>query len=300
MQVYTYISVLLCAFVLAGTLQAQNVRIGLGDLPGDPSALLHLDNTGFPVTGKKGLVIPNVSLTRTDDPAPLAPLPLPPSVIVFNTASSNLAGVDAQYNVVPGYYAWDGMRWLRFEGGHGKQTYVNCSSGLRTLPTTTAWATNNANSPPGMQTNASVLTLQTGDRVILEAYGGVRLTSAAGDAEAYTDVEIELCYVDGGAIWTPTTVIASTVVSLDTRSSSGAGSSFFFGLFSSSSSGLVQRMAFQHWSLVGIHEVTTACSQCKFWIRARRLRAGTAARPVTMGTPGDITEGCLRTEIHRF
>lgn len=304
---------LLVVFVVSSAIvSGQNVRIGQDAGTADPSALLHMDGTAAPSIRKLGFVPPNVALTRTDATGPVGPLPLPPSLLVFNTATTSLAGTDAQYNVAPGYYSWDGSRWLRFEAGVGRQTYVNCSSATLKFDIPFDWAasaTSTVNRITGAQTNANLIALVVGDRVILEATGSVQLAfTSTTDVARYTAVEIQLV-VNNNLVttndWQNVTVIASTVVSLDMRNAGATSNSFFFGLFSSSSSGFAQRSAYQNWSLAGSYDAPTNSNNYRFWVRARKLTniAGTAG--VTTGlidSPGTNTpvQTCLRTEIFRF
>lgn len=295
------------ALLLCAALHAQGVRIGPDDGPVAPSALLQLDNSGYPAFADRGFIPPNVALTRTDQPGPVGPLPLPPSLLVFNTATTALAGNDAQYNVYPGFYAWDGVRWLRFEAGVGLQTYTNCSGANKVVPYQAAWVNGTANAVTGLQSNAGAanfLVLEVGDRVFIEASGAIGMTSTAGDATAYTDVEVELVYAPTN-VWVPAGVLARTTVSLDTRVANGSSSNFFLGLFTSSSSGFSQRAIVQNWSLAGYLEAPVAGTQYKFWIRMRKLRnVGTVSTGddyviPSVTTAYDLLQGCMRTEVFR-
>lgn len=285
----------LALLLLAGSAAAQGVRIAHNDLPPHASALLHLDGTGL--AAARGMVPPRVELQRTDDAAPVGPLPLPPSLIVYNTTASNLGPGLEQYDVHPGFYQWDGMRWLRFEAGVGRQTYVNCSSESRTVGN--AWVTNNnTNFVTGMQSSPSLLRLREGDRVFFEASGALQLSAGSADEGRYTDVEVELVWVQGSG-WNPAGVLARTVVSLDTRQRDPSSSSFFFGLWVETASGYIMQTSVQNWSLMAHFDVpfnstTASTTHYKFWIRTRKVRnVGT----VTTGAPGTPLEGCLRTEV---
>lgn len=265
---------------------AQGVLIGPNDMPPHNSALLHLDNTGYPAQAKKGLLPPQVELTRLDQPGPVGPLPIPPSLIVFNTATTALTGNDAQYNVYPGLYAWDGTRWLRFEGGLGRQVYVVCNPYVLTLnSSTTPTATVLIPTASAFQH-----LLQLGDRVILEASGVLEMTpvGATNDATRWTTVEVEIVRTSP----LPLTTLARTFISLDTRFASGSAQSAFFGFFSSSSSGFQQRSAVQDWSLVTMFQPTSAAAHT-FTIRARKLTAVGVVTSSVIGTT------CLRAEVFK-
>ncbi len=87
-------------FLLSG-IKAQNVAInGTGALP-DPSAMLDVN------AADKGILIPRVALT---DVTVAAPVTTPStSLLVFNTATAGVSPND----VTPGYYYWNGTRWIR-------------------------------------------------------------------------------------------------------------------------------------------------------------------------------------------
>jgi hypothetical protein len=77
-------------------------QIGIGTTTPDPAAVLDLSSTN------KGLLIPRVALTGTEDAATISGIPV--SMIVYNTA---IAGAGAAA-VVPGFYYWNGTHWLNF------------------------------------------------------------------------------------------------------------------------------------------------------------------------------------------
>jgi len=97
---------LLVVGLLSAGLQAQSV--GIGTATPHPSARLHISDNA------RGLLIPNVALTATNVAAPVtSPAP---SLLVYNTATAG-AGATA---VTPGFYYWDGSRWVRLmDGGAG-------------------------------------------------------------------------------------------------------------------------------------------------------------------------------------
>lgn len=97
------VATILCT-ILCNTLYAQNIGINsTGNAP-NASAGLDVDFTD------KGLLIPRVALTSRIVAAPVvAPAT---SLLVYNTAT---AGV-VPNNVLPGYYYWDGAKWVTFTG----------------------------------------------------------------------------------------------------------------------------------------------------------------------------------------
>ena len=87
---------LLCFCVFAN---AQNVGIGTSNP--DASAKLQIDATD------KGLLIPRVSLSALNNASPIT-TPVT-SLLVYNDATSGVAPNE----VTPGYYYWDGTKWVR-------------------------------------------------------------------------------------------------------------------------------------------------------------------------------------------
>ncbi len=94
---------------------AQNVGVNATGTTPNTSAILDL-NTGNTFTNPngKGLIVPNVLLTATNAANPVsAPAT---SLLVYNTTAAG-AGATA---VFPGYYYWDGAKWVALGGGGGK------------------------------------------------------------------------------------------------------------------------------------------------------------------------------------
>ena len=88
-------------FALGISLQGQ-VTIGTLEAP-DTNALLDLkeNSTG---TSTKGLLPPRIALQSTTLPNPMSP-PVAAGMTVYNTATIS--------DVTPGYYYYDGTKWLR-------------------------------------------------------------------------------------------------------------------------------------------------------------------------------------------
>jgi regulator of replication initiation timing len=97
------VQALLVVGLLSAGLHAQNV--GIGTANPDPSARLHISDNA------RGLLIPNVALTGTND---VTTIPNPAiSLLVYNP---NPAGSGATA-VTPGFYYWDGSQWVRLGSG---------------------------------------------------------------------------------------------------------------------------------------------------------------------------------------
>ena len=83
-------------------LQAQNIAINSSGALPDNSAALDVD------AANKGLLIPRIALTSSLD---VTTIPSPAtSLLVYNTAVSGTA----PNQVVPGYYYWNGSKWVNF------------------------------------------------------------------------------------------------------------------------------------------------------------------------------------------
>ena len=107
-----------------GTCSAQNVSINTTGAAPNASAGLDIDFTN------KGLLIPRVALTITTSNAPIG-AGIATSLMVYNTATVN--------DVIPGYYYWDGTKWVRLSvagagGGGFSNMQVFTASGTFTIP----------------------------------------------------------------------------------------------------------------------------------------------------------------------
>lgn len=122
-------------FLLVGIshiITAQNVGINSTGAAPNASAMLDI------VASDKGLLVPRVALTAANVAGPItAPLT---SLLVYNTAT---AGVSPN-NVSPGFYYWDGAKWVAFSGSGGKDWALlgnaGTTSGTNFVGTTDAQA----------------------------------------------------------------------------------------------------------------------------------------------------------------
>ena len=113
-------TVFCAALILATSVHAQNVGINADGAAPAASAMLDVDVSALPAAGKRGLLVPRVSLTAINVAAPVVAPAV--SLLVYNTAS---AGV-VPNNVTPGYYYWSGTVWLRlFSGNEAWNTLGN-------------------------------------------------------------------------------------------------------------------------------------------------------------------------------
>lgn len=87
---------------------SQNIGINVTGASPDPSALLDIDAATTP---SLGILIPRISLQAVNLASPVTSPAT--SLLVYNLASAG-SGTNA---VVPGYYYWDGTKWLRLANG---------------------------------------------------------------------------------------------------------------------------------------------------------------------------------------
>lgn len=105
------IIVVLILFILIPSLNAQNIGINATGASPDNSAIL--DVNAAPANDK-GLLIPRVALTATNSNLPIG-VGIATSLLVYNTATAGIL----PNNVLPGYYYWDGTKWVALSGGTG-------------------------------------------------------------------------------------------------------------------------------------------------------------------------------------
>lgn len=97
---------------------SQNVGINATGTAPNASAMLDVEST------TRGLLIPRVSLTAINNNAPIG-AGVATSLLVYNTAS---AGTGATA-VSPGYYYWDGTKWVALSGPNGRDWSLDGNAG---------------------------------------------------------------------------------------------------------------------------------------------------------------------------
>ena len=90
------------------SLKAQNIGINGTGGNAHPSALLDIDAVATP---SLGVLIPRIALQAVNLAAPISSPAT--SLLLYNTATAS-SGTNA---VSPGYYYWDGAKWVRFNTG---------------------------------------------------------------------------------------------------------------------------------------------------------------------------------------
>ncbi|MBW2938827.1 hypothetical protein KXJ69_11960 [Aureisphaera sp. CAU 1614] len=140
-------------------------NVGLGTNTPDISAQLELAETD------KGILINRVALTSTALPAPIV---LPATgLLVYNTAYASSGSTE----VLPGFYYWDGTRWIAMGGTGGKDWSLEGNAG-----------TNVANNFLGTTDNVS-LAFRTDDseRMLIDAAGTIGIGN-----NPYTDTALRV------------------------------------------------------------------------------------------------------------
>lgn len=97
--------VFISSFFIGLTLSSQNIGINSTGANAHTSALLDVDAAP---SNDRGLLVPRIPLTAINASAPVTSPAT--SLLVYNTASAS-TGTNA---VSPGYYYWDGVKWVRF------------------------------------------------------------------------------------------------------------------------------------------------------------------------------------------
>ncbi|MEI8086987.1 MAG: hypothetical protein WCG93_12305 [Paludibacter sp.] len=101
-----------CICLFTSNLKAQ-VTIGNNNTP-DVNAILDLQSNT-----NKGLLLPRVALTATNNPSPTSAHTA--GMTVYNTATTS---VNNGYDVSPGFYYNDGTKWVQLPLGYTKWFYM--------------------------------------------------------------------------------------------------------------------------------------------------------------------------------
>ncbi len=97
---YLKFVIVLAFLITVNSESASQVKVGDNSTVLNQNSLLELESTN------KGLLIPRLGLTQTNNPAPMTDHTI--GMIIYNTALQN--------DVAPGYYYNDGRRWVKLLG----------------------------------------------------------------------------------------------------------------------------------------------------------------------------------------
>jgi hypothetical protein len=124
---------LVASIIISTTAFSQNIGINATGAAPNASAMLDVSATN------KGVLIPRVALSSTTSNAPIGG-GIAASLLVYNTATAG-SGSTAVY---PGYYYWDGSKWVALGGSGGKDWSLlgnaGTTAGTNFLGTTDAQA----------------------------------------------------------------------------------------------------------------------------------------------------------------
>jgi hypothetical protein len=260
---YFLSTLFLAAACLSGSKgNAQNVAINPAGTP--PADVAVLDLKDNPDTG---LLIPRIALQATNVEAPVvAPAP---GLLVYNTATTAYTGVNAQFNVTPGFYIWDtGLRWTRFEALVRRPQMLSTVSASLVTTSGPTWVT-----VTGLVSQA--MPLMEGDRVDLRAHGTVSV-SGNGDAEGALMFAVS---VNGGPYTSLPNGSGTTVYAVDNGNQTFGGTNT-----------VAKRTPTRNWKLSGFYEVPANApgTTYAFAVMVRRtsgtaeVTTGGAATPANM------------------
>ena len=115
----TYLGIIIAVLILnlKSAFSQQNIGINTSGAAPNASALLDV------VATDKGVLIPRVALTATNSGSPISPLPGAgeSGLLIYNTTTAGTA----PNNVVPGFYYWDGTRWVQLAPATNNGGYTN-------------------------------------------------------------------------------------------------------------------------------------------------------------------------------
>ena len=178
---------------------AQNVGVNATGTTPNSSSILDL-NTGNTFTNPngKGLIIPNVLLTATNAANPVTGPAT--SLLVYNTTAAG-AGSTA---VFPGYYYWDGTKWVALAGSGGKDWALLGNTGISTPASPATYGTSTIGAAENFlgTTDANDITFGTNDierMRIKQTNGYVGIGLAAPTARFHVSRgDIGVGRIDGG------------------------------------------------------------------------------------------------------
>ena len=146
----------------------------------------------------KGMLIPRVALTATNSTNPIVPAPgsSEKGLLVFNTSSAG----SSPYNVEPGYYFWDGSKWVQLlNGGSPGTAWLTLGNTGSTSSTATIGSTVNGNFIGTTDAKDFVIASYNQERMRITSGGnvGIGTTSPAGPLHVVIPVQPVLSATGG-------------------------------------------------------------------------------------------------------
>lgn len=131
MKKYSLLVILITAFWYSAI--SQNVGISADGATPNTSAMLDVDVSGLGATSKKGMLIPRVALSSNTD---VTTIPSPAtSLMVYNTTAAS-SGATAVY---PGYYYWNGSKWVGFQDRMTIKPYSAFATNTISISSSASW-----------------------------------------------------------------------------------------------------------------------------------------------------------------
>jgi hypothetical protein len=152
-----------------------HAQTGIGTTTPNASAKLEVAATD------KGFLPPRVTLTASNVFAPITGTSSSATgLLIYNTATAG----SIPYNVVPGYYFWNGSSWVQIAGGLILDNSKNTSFNLAATDNNKLFMINSASTVtvtvPALTIGFSCQFIQTGAGAITLAVSGTTLYSANG------------------------------------------------------------------------------------------------------------------------
>ncbi len=161
-------SIFILVTLVIANINAQNVGIGNSSFTADASAGLEIKFTD------KGLLIPRIALTSTNNASPITSPAT--SLLVYNTATAG--------DVTPGYYYWTGSKWMRLLAADDKIGWL-LTGNSGTTPTTNFLGTTDAQDMVIRTNNTERARIVSNGQVLINRTTAIRsgdLLEAQGNA----------------------------------------------------------------------------------------------------------------------
>jgi hypothetical protein len=179
-----FVAAILIALSLSSHSVAQNVGINSTGASPDASAMLDISSTDT------GLLVPRVALTATNTPEPITSPAT--SLLIYNTATAGTT----PYNVLPGFYYWNGTAWTTLNTGNISSTAWALGGNTGTSAETDFMGTSDDSDLVFKTDNTEVLRLYSGGGADLNAGVGENdepgsALYAVGDFNSYLEINVQ-------------------------------------------------------------------------------------------------------------